>query len=127
MTHPLRHIAVWIDQREAILAIFDDGNLHKEEIILSDIGQEPHHSDWTRSHVQAHKHEHLKHYFAEIIQHLRPADKILILGPGPIKHELRHQIETHKGLRGKVTAVANAIQMNENELVDYANHFFGLN
>jgi hypothetical protein len=126
MTYPLRRVAVWIDQREAILAVFDGGKLRQEEAILSQIEQEPHHPDWTRSHVQAYKHEHMKHYFAEIIEHLRPADKILILGPGPTKHELHHQIETHKGLEGKVTAVKNAAKLDEDELVAYANHFFGL-
>lgn len=127
MTQSLRHIAVWIDQREAILAVFDGGHLSKEEEIRSKIEQETHHPDWTRSHVQAYKHEHLKHYYAEIVQQLRSADKILILGPGPAKHELHHQIENHKGLEDKVTAVQNAAKMNEDELITYANQFFGLN
>lgn len=127
MTHSLRRVAVWIDQREAILAIFDGGKLSREEAILSQIEQEPHHPDWTRSHVQAYKHEHIKHYYAEIVEHLGPADKILLLGPGPAKHELHHQIESHKKLEGRVTAVKNAAKLDEDELVTYANHFFGLN
>ncbi|MCB9419923.1 MAG: hypothetical protein H6667_08970 [Ardenticatenaceae bacterium] len=126
MTHSFRRIAVWIDQREAILAIFNGGNLSKEEEIRSHIEQEPHHHDWTRSHVQAYKHEHLKQYYAEIIEHLRPADEILLLGPGTAKQELHHQIDAHKGLKGKITAVKNSAKMDENELVTYASHFFGL-
>jgi hypothetical protein len=57
MKHSVRHIAVWIDQREAILATFTGDHLSKEEEISSDMGQEQHHKDWSPSHVEAHKHE----------------------------------------------------------------------
>lgn len=127
MTHPIRRIAVWIDQREAIVAVFSGDQLRKEEEIFSDLDQEAHHKDWTRSRVQAHKHEHLKHFYEEVVRHFGPADEILILGPGQAKHELRHHVEHHKGLKGKITAVENAAKMSEAELVTHAASFFKLN
>ena len=126
MTRSLQRIAVWIDQREAIVAMFSGDQLRKEEEIFSDLDQEAHHKRWTRSHVQAHKHEHLKHYYEEVVRHFGQADEILILGPGQAKHELYHHVEHHKGLKGKVTAVENATKMSEDELVAQAASFFKL-
>ncbi|MCA9936662.1 MAG: hypothetical protein H6662_01800 [Ardenticatenaceae bacterium] len=126
MTHSLRRIAIWIDQREAIVAVFSGDRLRKEEEIFSDIDQETHHKKWTRNHIQAHKHEHLKHFYEEVVQHFGPADEILILGPGQAKHELHHHVEHHKGLKGKVTAVENVGKMSETELVAHATTFFKL-
>jgi peptide subunit release factor 1 (eRF1) len=122
--HIPRRVAVWIDHREAILIGFRGEEITGERELFSEVGSHTHGGGWAQHRIEAHRHELLKHYYDEVIQHLGPVDEILILGPGQAKHELRQSIEQHKGLRGKVMAVCSASRLTEQEVIAEAEQFF---
>jgi hypothetical protein len=125
MSHDIpRRVAIWIDHREAILIAFRGDVVIGEEELFSEAGPHTHGGGWAQQRIEAHRHEMLKHYYEEVIQHLEPVDEILILGPGQAKHELHHSVDHHKGLRGKVVAVRSASVLSEHELIAEAGQFF---
>jgi peptide subunit release factor 1 (eRF1) len=127
MSHELpRRVAIWIDQREAILITLEGERVAGEEELFSEVGPHTHGGGWSQRRIEAHRHEQLKHYYEEVVQHLGPVDEILILGPGQAKHELHQSIEHHKGLKGKVVAVHGTPRLTEHELMDEAERFFAL-
>lgn len=122
--HNPRNVAIWIDRRSATVLTFTRDNLEREQEFLSNAGPHTHGGGWSQRRIEAHRHEMLKHFYEEIIQHLGPVDEILILGPGQAKHELSNRIEHHKGLKGKVIDLVNAPEMSEVELIAQAEAFF---
>ena len=120
-----RRVAIWIDHREAILIAFRGEEVIGEEELFSEAEPRTHGGGWAQHRIEAHRHEMLKHYYEEVIEHLGPVDEILILGPGQAKHELHQRIEHHKGLRGKVMTVRGTSRLTEQEVVAEAEEFFG--
>ena len=125
MNHQVpRRVAIWIDHREAILIALRGEKVAGEQEIFSEVGPHTHGGGWSQHRIDAHRHEVLKHYYEEVVEHLGPVDEILILGPGQAKHELQQSIDHHKGLRGKVVAVQSAARMTEHEVIAEAEQFF---
>jgi peptide subunit release factor 1 (eRF1) len=124
--HIPRRVAIWIDHREAVLITFHGEQVTGEEEVFSEAGPHTHGGGWAQHRIEAHRHEVLKHYYEEVLQHLGPVDEILILGPGQAKHELHQDIEHHKGLRGKVLAARSASRLTEQEVIAEAEEFFAL-
>jgi peptide subunit release factor 1 (eRF1) len=119
-----RRVAIWIDHREAMMITFRGEAIVAEEELFSEVGPRTRGGGWAQHRIEAHRHEILKHYYEEVIEHLGPVDEILILGPGQAKQELRKSIEHHKGLRGKVMATHSASRLTEHEVVAEAEQFF---
>lgn len=119
-----RYIAVWIDHRLAIVLTLTDDHLEKEQEFLSNAGPHTHGGGWSQRRIEAHRHEILKHFYEEVIDHLGPADEILILGPGQAKRELSNRIKHHKGLKGKVMDLVTAPELSEAEFITQAEAFF---
>jgi peptide subunit release factor 1 (eRF1) len=119
-----RRVAIWIDHREAILITLRGEVVIGEEELFSEAGSHTHGGGWAQHRIEAHRHEMLKHYYEEVIQHLGPVDEILILGSGQAKNELHRSIDHHKGLKGKVMAVRSASSLTEQEIVAEAEQFF---
>jgi peptide subunit release factor 1 (eRF1) len=125
MSHDrLRRVVIWIDHREAIVIAFRGEAVIGEEEFFSEAGPRTHGGGWSQHRIEAHRHEMLKHYYEEVLQHLGPVDEILVLGPGQAKHELHRSIEHHKGLKGKVIAVRSADHLTEQEVVAEAKQVF---
>ena len=122
--HIPRRVVIWTDHQKAILVTFVREQLAGKEEVLSSAGPHTHGGGWAQHHIEAHRHEVLKHFYEEVIHHLGPVDEILILGPGQAKHDLHRSIEHHKGLKGKVMAVVNASRLTERELIAEAERFF---
>ena len=127
MSHDMpRRVAIWIDHREAILIAFRGEKVTGEEELFSEVRPRARGGGWAQHRIEAHRHEVLKHYYEDVIQHLGPVDEILILGPGQAKHELHRSIEHHKGLKGKVMALRGVSRMNEQQVIAEAEQFFAL-
>jgi peptide subunit release factor 1 (eRF1) len=127
MSHEmLRRIAIWIDQTEAILFTFQGERVAEEERLLSEAGPHTRGGGWSQRRIEAQRHEQLKHYYEEVVQHLGPVDEILILGPGQAKHDLHRSIQDHRGMRGMVVAVHSTSRLTEPELMDEAERLFAL-
>ena len=125
MSHDMpRRVAIWIDHREAILIAFRGEKVTGEEELFSEVRPRTHGGGWAQHRIEAHRHEVLKHYYEDVIQHLGPVDEILIMGPGQAKHELHQSIDHHKGLKGKVVDIRNASRMTEQEVIAQAEELF---
>lgn len=125
-TQNSRQVAIWISHNEAFLAKFQNEKLTREAEMNSDIGPHTHGGGWSQHRIEAHRHEQLKHFYDEIVDHLGVVDEILILGPGQAKHELRNRIEHHKGYRGKVVDVITTDKVSENQFIQEAEEYFDL-
>jgi hypothetical protein len=128
MNHQIsRRVAVWVDHQEASLVTFAGDNLKAEEKLFSGVGPHTDGRGWSQHRFEAHRYEMLKYFYEAVIDHLGPADEILILGPGQVKHELHQRIEHYKGLKGKVVALINAPRLTEVELIAQVESFFEAN
>ncbi len=121
-----RRVAIWVDHREAIVITFRGDEVTDEEEFFSEAGPHTHGGGWSQHRIESHRHEILKHYYEEVVQHLGSVDEILLLGPGQAKYGLHHAIDHHKGLRGKVVAVRSASQLIEEQVIAEAEEFFAL-
>jgi len=121
-----RRVAIWVDHREAIVITFRGDEVADEEEFFSEAGPHTHGGGWAQHRIESHRHEILKHYYEEVVQHLGSVDEVLLLGPGQAKYELHHAIDHHKGLRGKVVAVRGASQLTEEQVIAEAEEFFAL-
>jgi peptide subunit release factor 1 (eRF1) len=117
---PIRQIAVWIDHREAILAIFTDAHLIQEEELFSEAGPHTHGGGWSQQRFDAHRHEMLSHFYKEIAQNLLNADQIILYGPGEAKHELSQYMSRHNNLSERVLDLVTTDKMTDEQFVRIA-------
>jgi hypothetical protein len=66
---------------------------------------------------------HLNHYYDQVIDALRDAHEIVILGPGEAKTELRTRIE-HKKLRGQIIEMKTTDKLTDRQISDYIRKHF---
>jgi stalled ribosome rescue protein Dom34 len=118
--HTLRQMAVWIDHREAILAIFEDAHLLSEEEIFSEVDPHTHGGGWAQKRIEAHRHTVLDHYYEEVVQNLAGADEIIIYGPGQAKYELHQHINRNRALSQRVIDLVTTDKLSEHQLVHLA-------
>ena len=116
----LRQIAIWIDHREAILAIFKDAHLMREQEIFSEAGPHTHGGGWSQKRIEAHRHTVLELYYDEIAQSLIGADEIIIYDPGQAKHELYQRITRNKALKQRVLDLVTTDKFSEQEFIRMA-------
>ncbi|KPJ79143.1 MAG: hypothetical protein AMJ54_00330 [Deltaproteobacteria bacterium SG8_13] len=134
-----RYIGVWVDHRKAYVVRllrpdqeYEKG-LEKETIkqITSDIDRRTRLSGGSRtgktpwgpqevavdSKIEDRQKHRLKNYYDKIIEKLKDADKILIMGPGEAKHELRKQIDkTMNNLKGRIVDLETRDKMTERQI-----------
>jgi stalled ribosome rescue protein Dom34 len=118
--HPVRQIAVWIDHHEAILAIFNDAHLLREDEIFSEVGPHTHGGGWSQKRIEAHRHAVLDHFYDEIVQNLISADEIVIYGPGQAKHELHQHINRNRALSQHVIGLVTTDKLSEHQFIRLA-------
>jgi stalled ribosome rescue protein Dom34 len=118
--HSLRQIAIWIDHREAILVIFQDAHLLREEEIFSEVGPHTHGGGWSQKRIEAHRHAVLDHFYEEIVQNLIGADEIIIYGPGQAKHELHQHINRNKALSQHMVDLVTTDKLSEHQFIRMA-------
>lgn len=117
---PLRQIAVWVDHREAILAIFEDAHLLHEAELFSEVGPHTHGGGWSQKRIEAHRHAVLDHYYEEIIRELNGADQVILYGPGQAKHELENHINRTKSLSGHILDIVTTDKLGDTQLAHRA-------
>jgi len=116
----LRQIAIWIDHREAILAIFDNVHLLREEELFSEVGPHTHGGGWSQKRIDAHRHTVLDYFYEEIIHNLTGANGIIIYGPGQAKHELYQHISRNKAFSQRVIDLVTTDKLSEHEFIKMA-------
>jgi hypothetical protein len=118
---------LWIDHREAVIVIISDKGQETRRI-KSSVEKQLRRSD--RSPVDAPFESqmvpaddsrerdymgHLARYYDEVISCLRPAEEILLFGPGEAKSELRKRIQENK-LDARITSFETSDKMTERQI-----------
>jgi hypothetical protein len=118
---------LWIDHREAIIVLVS-GKRQETTRIKSCVekqlrrsGRSPSRDPFEAQRVPADDSRereytgHLAHYYDEVISCIRPAEAILLFGPGEAKGELRKHIERNK-LDLRITCLETADKMTERQI-----------
>jgi len=103
------NVAIWIDDKEAILLVFADPLEGSVSHSQGDGG--------SQYHVNAQQYLVRRQYYAAVLSYLGPGDEVLILGPGSAKRELCQRIKQHAGLKGNVVGLRRASGLAKVELV----------
>lgn len=111
-------IGVWIDHREAILVTVTQGGAEIARVEAQSAGSmDEHRTIPGDGGMQRAMMGELAHYYDAVIDRLRAADGVLILGPGEAKHEFADQLE-RKAPEIRVVGVDTADRITDPQLVD---------
>lgn len=118
-----RHVAVWIDHREA--RVF---NFHPDSADEGTIAG-PHHNDHhkhTRGQEGLKEHpEDAKRFYHELAAELQGAEQLLIAGPGSAKLEFSRYLHAHdKALEQKVVGIETVDHPSDGQLIAFATTCF---
>jgi len=131
------YVGLWLDHRQAVMvSITDDAETIKR--IDSDIERKVRLSGGSRTaktpygpqqvsvdgKQQERINRQLHQYYQEIIRRIRDAAKILILGPGEAKTELKKEMEKSRELAAKKITVEPADKMTERQIAAKVRQFF---
>ena len=139
-----KYVGLWLDHRKAILVfLLKNRNMTGEnqemiEQVESDIERRVRLSGGSRSRKTPYgpqdisvdsKQEdrirgQLRKYYLEIIKRISDADRILILGPGEAKTELKNEIEKSKPLADKIKKIETADKMTMRQIAAKVRTFF---
>jgi stalled ribosome rescue protein Dom34 len=115
-----RHVAVWLDQKEARVFHF-----HAEE----EAGAGPRHDEHQRhTRIQEGVKElpsDVKRFYHELMSELQGADQLLIAGPDSAKLEFIRYLHAHdQDLEKRVVAIETVNHPSDGQLVHYAATYF---
>jgi len=128
-----RDLGLWIDHKQAFLIW---SGKEKVDVIPSNLEPRarPAHgtriggtkSQYAESELRINDryNERLKKFYTNVIEALKTADSILIMGPGEAKQELKKFLEQHKPLRKRLVKVETADKMTMNQMTAYVKEFF---
>jgi hypothetical protein len=131
------YAGIWIDHRQAVIvSITDEGETIKR--MDSDIERKVRLSGGSRTaetpygpqqvsvdgKQQERINRQLRQYYQEIIQRIQDATKILILGPGKAKTELKKELEKSGELAAKKITIEPADKMTERQVAAKVRQFF---
>ena len=123
MTTPSKQVAVWIDHHDA--RVFHVGASVLDE---ASVAAPLHniHNKHPRGPEGAHPHpDDLKRYLHDVVQALRGAEEILIVGPSTAKLELHRYMHKHDHLlEDKIIGVETVDHPTDGQLVAYAKTYF---
>lgn len=130
------NVGLWIDHHKAIFVSLADGQ-EQLEILESDLESHPRLAGGSRgktpygvqdvasqSKWDQRYQEHLHRYYRDVIDHLRNADRIYLLGPGAAKNELRKEIEKNKELGWRVVGIDTTDKMTDRQLAARVREYF---
>jgi stalled ribosome rescue protein Dom34 len=131
-----RNVGVWVDHARAVIVTVESD---EASVTTLTSGVEPrlHYSGGARSKTtygsqdagaekrrdEQHRH-HLVSYYDRVIQAVRDAESILIMGPGEAKRELRQRIERSKALAARIADVRACDKLTDAQLVSAVREFF---
>jgi hypothetical protein len=138
------YVGIWIDRRKAhivelkkILAS-DGGYRQTIETIESQVeprvrlsgGSRSRKTPWGPQDVAvdgksaARRKRQLADYFKSVLANIKSAQRIIIMGPGETKHQLRTYLDQNKDTAGKVIMVETVDKLTEKQLAARVRHFY---
>jgi microcompartment protein CcmK/EutM len=141
-----KYTGIWVDHKKAVIVTKKQTERSYEEDteiavtqISSDVerkvrlagGSRTRNTPWgpqdvaVDSKIEARQKQQLKKFYHQIIEFITDADKILIMGPGEAKLELKKEIETSKALIPKIVGVHTSDKMTNNQIAAKVKSYFG--
>jgi stalled ribosome rescue protein Dom34 len=119
---PHFHAVVFIDHKEALIFEFGGGDVTEHCIKASDRHGNVHHKAGSPGSGHAHD---SKDYLTAVVDVLKPAHEILIVGHGNAKDELARFIREHAPLLApRIMGVKSMDQPTKGEILAFARKFF---
>lgn len=121
---------VWIDHRQAIMVLIQDGGQQIKKMGSGIDGPTGTNHAYASSdyvaedRLERKAEEHLKNFYDEVIAGLEGAEALLILGPGEAKDELMKRIKNRK-LQGVTLELETTDKMTEPQLAAKVTEHFG--
>ena len=107
---------LWIDHRKAFVVTIV-GKVVNTKTIESHAEAHVKHSGGAPEDTAEHRIENeLDHFYDEVIEHVRGAEGLLILGPGEAKGELRSRLDRHKHSI-RMVDIETADKMSDSQVV----------
>jgi hypothetical protein len=133
-----QNIGLWIDHKQAFLIWHDR---KKVEVIPSNLEPRTHFSGthissgirsggrYTQSvdselRYNDRYNNQLSKYYEKVIDQIKNADSIFIMGPGEAKLEFEKELKKHKNLVRKLLQIETADKMTKNQMVAKVKEFF---
>jgi microcompartment protein CcmK/EutM len=141
-----KYTGIWVDHKKAVIVTKKQTERSYEEDteiavtqINSDVerkvrlagGSRTRNTPWgpqevaVDSKIEARQKQQLKKFYHQIIEFITDADKILIMGPGEAKLELKKEIEKSKALIPKIVGVHTSDKMTNNQIAAKVKSYFG--
>ena len=79
------------------------------------------------SKIESRQKQQLKKYYHRIIEVIKDADKVLIMGPGETKLELKKEVENLKTLSPKIVGIQTCDKMTDKQIAARVQSFFSNN
>ncbi|WP_319524506.1 hypothetical protein [uncultured Desulfosarcina sp.] len=138
------YIGIWIDRRKAHIVSLsskkapEDRYKQAVDTIASEVeprqrlsgGSGVRGTPWGPQDVSvdsksaARRKEQLKAYFDAVIKSVKGADRILIMGPGETKNQLKKAIDRTKALSGRVIMVETTDKMTDRQIAARVRDFY---
>ncbi len=133
------YLGVWIDHREAYLIWLDENgeaDVQHAEAEYPEEGQRTSRAVAGRggaygavaphAHLEEKQHREARRFYDKIFRAIRPAERVLIFGPGKARDELAKRLREHKDFTGRILSVESAEKMTHAQMTARARDFFGL-
>ena len=116
------HAVVWLDHNEAHVMHISSDDVEKS---LVQPANPPRHLQRKRGSVSGSRQPEDQHYYHDVVEALKGAAEILVVGPGHAKLELIKHIHAHDhGMVDKVVGVETVDHPSDGQLVAYARNYF---
>ena len=116
------HAVVWLDHKEAHVMHISSDDVEKS---LVQPANPPRHLQRKRGSVSGSRQPEDQHYYHDIVEALKGAAEILVVGPGHAKLELIKHIHAHDhGMVDKVVGVETVDHPSDGQLVVFARNYF---
>ena len=141
-----KYIGIWVDHKKAVIVTKKQPERPYEddaEITVTQIssnverkvrlsgGSRTRNTPWgpqeiaVDGKIEARQKQQLKKFYQQIIEFIKDADKIMIMGPGEAKLELKKEVEKSKSLIPKIVGVLTSDKMTDNQIAAKVKSYFG--
>jgi len=141
-------IGIWVDRKKAVIVTKKRPEwIYEKDVeiaitqIRSDVepkvrlagGSRTRHVPWgpqeiaVDSKIEARQRQQLKKFYQRIIELIKDADKVLIMGPGETKLALKKEVEKSKMLSPKIVGIQTCDKMTDKQLAARVRSFFSEN
>lgn len=111
---------IWIDHKRAIIVALSGDHI-ATTTLESDVGAHPHfggeQDGGGEKKYEERRHQHLDRYYDEVVGHVAQADRVLLLGPGEAKLELKARLDRSQAHAGRTVAIQTADRLTDAQVV----------